>query len=239
MLPLAAKVRAPLRPFRFAADAARLRELREIMNESPGFEAPAALARLADLPQFVTEVDGARVHFVHVRSEEPDATPLLLTHGALGPFIECLPLLGPLTRPRAYGRRARDAYHVVVPTIPGFGFSGPPPEGEWRAWDAPRVTRAFTQLMVRLGYPAGSFARHTGSFACAEAPPPGLAESPRTLLAWSERLVEAAGLAVDREALLTHVVVAWLTGTAASSARFLLDHAASAAPAHGGFRHLP
>jgi hypothetical protein len=239
MLPHAAKVRAPLRPFRFTADPAKLRELREITNESPGFDVGAALARLADLPQFVTEVDGAKVHFVHVRSEEPDATPLLLGHGALGPFVECLPLLGPLTRPRAYGRRARDAYHVVVPTIPGFGFSGPPPEDEWRTWDAARVSHAFTQLMVRLGYPAGRFARHSGSFVCAEAPPAGLAASPRALLAWTEGLVAATGLVVDREAILTQVAVAWLTGTASSQARFLLDAAASAAPAHGGFRHLP
>ena len=82
-------------------------------------------ARLNAYPQFITEIDGQDIHFVHVRSSEPDARPLILTHGWPNMFTEYLGLVGPLTDPRAHGGDAADAFHVVIPSIPGFGFSGP------------------------------------------------------------------------------------------------------------------
>ncbi len=83
-------------------------------------------SRLNELPQFTTAIDGANVHFIHVRSPEPDALPLIITHGWPGSVVEMLDVLGPLTDPRAHGAAAADAFHVVVPSIPGFGLSGPP-----------------------------------------------------------------------------------------------------------------
>jgi hypothetical protein len=83
-------------------------------------------ARLNALPQFVTEIDGVDIHFVHVRSEHPDALPLIMTHGWPGSVIEMLETVGPLTDPTRYGGRADDAFHLVLPSIPGYGFSGEP-----------------------------------------------------------------------------------------------------------------
>ena len=81
-------------------------------------------AALNEIPQFVTEIDGAQVHFLHVRSPEPDAVPLILTHGWPGSIVEFLGLIGPLSDPRAHGGDPADAFHLVIPAIPGFGFSG-------------------------------------------------------------------------------------------------------------------
>jgi microsomal epoxide hydrolase len=106
-------------------------------------------ARLNELPQFTTTIDGANVHFLHVRSAEPDALPLVITHGWPGSIVEYLELVGPLTDPRAHGGDPRDAFHLVLPTIPGYGFSGPTRE---TGWNARRVARAFAALMARLGY---------------------------------------------------------------------------------------
>jgi epoxide hydrolase len=106
-------------------------------------------ARLNGLPQFTTTIDGARVHFVHVRSAEPDALPLIVTHGWPGSIVELLAVLEPLSDPRAHGGDPADAFHVVAPTIPGFGFSGPTRE---RGWDVRRVAAAWAVLMARLGY---------------------------------------------------------------------------------------
>jgi microsomal epoxide hydrolase len=107
-------------------------------------------ARLNAFPQFTTTIDGANVHFLHVRSPEPDALPLLVTHGWPGSVVEYLDLYGPLADPRAHGGDPADAFHVVAPSLPGFGFSGPTPEP---GWSASRVSRAFAELMARLGYP--------------------------------------------------------------------------------------
>lgn len=104
---------------------------------------------LNDHPQFVTTIDGQQVHFLHLRSPEPDALPLLLTHGWPGSFVEFLAVLGPLSDPRAHGADPADAFHLVVPSIPGFGFSGPTRE---RGWDVDRIARAWVELMRRLGY---------------------------------------------------------------------------------------
>jgi pimeloyl-ACP methyl ester carboxylesterase len=106
-------------------------------------------ARLNQHPQFTTTIDGANLHFLHVRSPEPDATPLLLLHGWPGSVVEFLELIGPLTDPKAHGAEAADAFHLVVPSLPGFGFSGPLTEPGWT--DA-RVAAALVELMARLGY---------------------------------------------------------------------------------------
>ncbi|MDN2496052.1 epoxide hydrolase 1 [Nocardia nova] len=106
-------------------------------------------ARLNKVPQFVTEIDGQTVHFMHVRSPEPDARPLIVTHGWPSTPADFLDILGPLTDPRAYGGDPSDAFHVVAPSVPGFGFSGPTHE---TGWDVPRVARAWATLMERLGY---------------------------------------------------------------------------------------
>ncbi|QQQ79458.1 epoxide hydrolase [Saccharothrix sp. 6-C] len=114
-----------------------------------GFDWRAMEARLNELDQFTTEIDGAKVHFVHVRSSEPDATPLLITCGWPSSFVEYLDVIGPLTDPRAHGGDPADAFHVVIPAIPGFGFSGPTREARW---DHFRVAQAWKELMARLGY---------------------------------------------------------------------------------------
>ncbi|TML23642.1 MAG: epoxide hydrolase 1 [Actinobacteria bacterium] len=106
-------------------------------------------ARLNALPQFTTEIDGIESHFIHVRSKHEDALPLIMTHGWPGSVIELLETIGPLTDPTAHGGRAEDAFHLVLPSIPGYGFSGEPTE---LGWDADRIARAWAELMDRLGY---------------------------------------------------------------------------------------
>ena len=106
-------------------------------------------ARLNALPQFVTGIDGVDVHFVHVRSPHPDALPLIMTHGWPGSVVELLETVGPLTDPPAHGGRAEDAFDLVLPSLPGYGFSGEPTE---LGWDVGRVGRAWAELMRRLGY---------------------------------------------------------------------------------------
>jgi epoxide hydrolase len=109
----------------------------------------AAEANLNKVPQYVTEIDGADIHFLHIESPEPGARPLLLTHSWPGSVVEFREVVGPLTDPRAHGGDPADAFHLVVPSLPGHGFSGPevPP-----GWDVPRVARALAELMRRLGY---------------------------------------------------------------------------------------
>ncbi|MFI0355280.1 epoxide hydrolase family protein [Actinomadura sp. 9N407] len=106
-------------------------------------------AKINAFPQFTTEIDGQLIHFLHVRSAEPGATPLILTHGWPNTFVEYLDLIGPLTDPRAHGGDAADAFHVVIPSLPGFGFSGPT---RTKGWDAARTADAWAELMSRLGY---------------------------------------------------------------------------------------
>jgi len=100
-------------------------------------------------PQYTTEIDGQNIHFTHVRSAEPDAFPLILTHGWPGSVVEFLRLIGPLTYPRAHGADPADAFHVVIPSLPGFGFSGPT---TGKGWGTVRTARAWAELMARLGY---------------------------------------------------------------------------------------
>ena len=106
-------------------------------------------ARLNGFGQFTTTIDGARVHFLHVRSAVPDAMPLIITHGWPGSVVEFWDIIGPLTDPAAFGGSPDDAFHLVIPSIPGYGFSGPTRD---RGWDARRVARAWAELMSRLGY---------------------------------------------------------------------------------------
>ena len=106
-------------------------------------------ARLNGFPQFTTTIDGANVHFLHVRSPEPDALPLILTHGWPGSVVEFLDVIGPLSDPRAHGGDPADAFHLVIPSIPGYGFSGPTHQP---GWTTDRVARAWSELMRRLGY---------------------------------------------------------------------------------------
>ena len=106
-------------------------------------------ARLNDLPNFMTEIDGLDIHFIHVRSQHENALPLVVTHGWPGSIIEQLKIIEPLTNPTAYGASADDAFHLVIPSLPGYGFSAKPTE---TGWDPVRTARAWVELMKRLGY---------------------------------------------------------------------------------------
>jgi len=108
-----------------------------------------AEAKLNALPQFTTEIDSVEIHFIHVRSQHENALPLIMTHGWPGSVIELLETVGPLTDPTAHGGDAEDAFHLVLPSIPGYGFSGEPAE---IGWDPGRVAQAWAELMHRLGY---------------------------------------------------------------------------------------
>jgi pimeloyl-ACP methyl ester carboxylesterase len=114
-----------------------------------GYDWRAQESRLNQFPQFTTTIDGQMIHFLHVRSPEPDALPLLVTHGYPSSIVEFLEIIGPLTDPRAHGGQPGDAFHVVAPSLPGFGFSTPVREP---GWEVARTTRAFAELMRRLGY---------------------------------------------------------------------------------------
>jgi pimeloyl-ACP methyl ester carboxylesterase len=106
-------------------------------------------ARLNSYPQFLTEIDGLDIHFIHARSKHDGALPLIVTHGWPGSIIEQLKIIDPLTNPTAHGGKASDAFHVVIPSMPGYGFSGKPTT---TGWDAVRIARAWDVLMKRLGY---------------------------------------------------------------------------------------
>ncbi|WP_431882992.1 epoxide hydrolase family protein [Micromonospora gifhornensis] len=267
-----------------------LRELVEYWRTS--YDWRAAEAELNQVPQFTTEIDGANIHYVHVRSPEPDATPMIITHGWPGSFVEYLDVIGPLTDPRAHGGNPEDAFHLVIPTLPGFGLSGPLREP---GWSMPRVAGAWAQLMARLGYdryvaqggdfgswvtvmlagmdhehvlgghlnflptppsddPAdmaaltevelgrlsklGRFATEQAGYMHIQSTRPqtlgyGLTDSPVGQLAWivekfkdwtdSAKVPEDA---VDRDRMLTNVMLYWLTSTGASSAHFYYENAA-------------
>ncbi len=166
-----------IRPFRVNVPEAELAELRRRINATrwPGRETAAddsqgvqlatiqklarywatdydwrnVEARLNALPQFITEIDGLDIHFIHVRSKHEDALPLIVTHGWPGSIIEQLKIIDPLTNPTGHGGKASDAFHVVIPSMPGYGFSGKPTT---TGWDPQRIARAWAALMERLGY---------------------------------------------------------------------------------------
>ena len=130
-------------------------------------------ARLKALPQFITEIDGLDIHFIHVRSKHEDALPLIVTHGWPGSIVEQMKIIDPLTNPTAHGGNASDAFHLVIPSIPGYGYSGRPAT---TGWGPAHIARAWTVLMKRLGY--AKFAAQGGDWGAiitelmgAQAPP--------------------------------------------------------------------
>jgi pimeloyl-ACP methyl ester carboxylesterase len=262
-----------------------LRSLAEYWRS--GYDWRAAERELNAFPQFTTAIDGQNIHFLHVRSAEPDAMPLILTHGWPGSIAEFLDVIGPLTDPAAHGGDPADAFHVVIPALPGFGFSGPVADA---GWTLNRIARAWVELMRRLGYER--FAAQGGDIGAGVSPelgrvapdrvigvhvngatalPPlpmpdeerasltdlerdrvarveafmqeefgyiaiqstrpqtvgyGLVDSPVALLAWMmDKFREwthprhvLPDEIIDRDRLLTNVMLYWLTGTAASAA---------------------
>lgn len=249
----------------------------------------AAEAKLNKFPQFITEIDGANVHFLHIRSPEPAALPLIITHGWPGSVAEFLGTIGPLTDPRSHGGDPADAFHLVIPSLPGFGFSGPTQEP---GWDMTRIARAWAELMRRLGYEsyisqggdlgawismavASVDAEHvrgahvnflvtapsgdpselaglgesdvsrlgqladwvnngTGYMKLQSTRPQtlayGLTDSPVGQLAWIvEKIFEWSDAvtfpedAVDRDQMLTNVMIYWLTATAGSAAGYYFE----------------
>ncbi|GAB2653028.1 epoxide hydrolase family protein [Kribbella swartbergensis] len=123
--------------------------LRYVVERWKAYDWRAWEARLNRYPQFTTRIDNQTIHFLHVRSREPDALPLIITHGWPGSVAEFLPILGPLTDPASYGGDPRDAFHVVAPSVPGHGFSVPL---ESAGWNHQRIAHAWAELMRRLGY---------------------------------------------------------------------------------------
>ena len=133
-----------------ASQGAQLANLQELAQYwGSGYDWRKAEAKLNALPQFMTEIDGLDIHFIHLRSKEPNALPLLITHGWPGSVLEFLKVIGPLTDPAAHGGSATDAFDLVIPSIPGFGFSGKPRE---LGWGPERIAQAWAELMRRLGY---------------------------------------------------------------------------------------
>jgi hypothetical protein len=128
----------------------RLAKLQELVRYwGTEYDWRKAEAKLNALPQFVTEIDGLDIHFIHVRSRHANTLPLIMTHGWPGSVLELLKTIGPLTDPTAYSGRAEDAFHLVLPSYPGYGFSGKPRD---TSWGPAHVARAWHELMQRLGY---------------------------------------------------------------------------------------
>lgn len=134
-----------------------LRELADYWRTT--YDWRAAETQINAFPQFTTEIDGQNIHFLHVRSPEPNALPLIMTHGWGGSIVEFLELIGPLSDPRAHGGDPADAFHLVIPSPPGFGLSGPTRE---TGWSVARVAKAWAELMRRLGY--DRYVAHGGDF---------------------------------------------------------------------------
>ena len=133
-----------------ASQGAQLARLQELVRYwGTGYDWRKVEAKLNALPQFVTNIDGIEVHFIHVRSRHENALPLIITHGWPGSVLELIKLIGPLTDPTAHGGRAEDAFDVVIPSMPGYGFSGKP---TGTGWDPEHIARAWAELMKRLGY---------------------------------------------------------------------------------------
>jgi epoxide hydrolase len=267
-----------------------LKELAEYWRAS--YDWRAAEATLNRYPQFTTEIDGTNVHFLHVRSPEPDAIPMIITHGWPGSVAEFLSVIGPLTDPREHGGNPSEAFHLVIPSVPGFCFSGPTREP---GWNLVRIAGAWAELMRRLGYdryvpqggdigawisltlagvdfghvlgahvnfmvtappssdPAdladlseadlarlgvlGDFLDKQSGYMKIQATRPqtlayGLTDSPVGQLAWMvEKFREwsdsakAPEDALDRDQMLTNIMLYWLTGTAGSAAHLYVEMA--------------
>jgi len=141
-----------------------------------GYDWRKCEARLNDLPQFMTEIDGLGIHFIHVRSQHEDALPLIVTHGWPGSIIEQLKIIEPLTNPTAHGASAADAFHLVIPSLPGHGFSAKPTT---TGWDPVRIARAWVVLMKRLGY--NRFVAQGGDWGAAVTQQMGIQAAPELL----------------------------------------------------------
>ena len=138
---------APVSGWEQGAPSARLRVLADHWRTNYDWRKCEAL--LNSLGQFRTHIDGLDIHFLHIRSAEPDAMPLLLTHGWPGSVLEFRNVIGPLTDPLSHGGKASDAFHLIIPSLPGYGFSGKPPV---TGWGVERIAKAWAELMRRLGY---------------------------------------------------------------------------------------
>jgi pimeloyl-ACP methyl ester carboxylesterase len=275
--------------WRYGVPLAYLNDLTQYWRTEYDWRAQEKL--LNDLPQFTTEIDGQNVHFLHIRSPEPDALPLVLTHGWPGSIVEFLDVIGPLTDPRAHGGDPADAFHLVIPSLPGFGLSGPT---HHQGWHTTRIADAWAELMRRLGY--DRYAAQGGDFGALVTPDLGrvdtdhviglhvnaatigfipfsdvdedrltdverarwarqqlymndgnayfqlqatrpqtiayaLTDSPVGQLAWIiEKFKEwthpvdaLPDTIIDRDRLLTNVMLYWLTGTAGSAARIYYE----------------
>jgi len=132
------------------SQGAQLEQLRKLLQYwGDGYDWRKGEAKLNALPQFMTKIDGVDIHFIHVRSRHKNALPIIISHGWPGSVFEQIKLIGPLTDPTKYGGRAEDAFDVVIPSLPGFGFSSRPTEA---GWGSERIGRAWDVLMKRLGY---------------------------------------------------------------------------------------
>ncbi|HEX8347211.1 MAG TPA: epoxide hydrolase [Actinoplanes sp.] len=145
----------------------RVAPVRELVRRwRDDFDWRAVEDRLNQIPQYTTTIDGQNIHLLHVRSPEPDAFPLILTHGWPGSFVEFLDVIGPLSDPRAHGGDPARAFHLVIPSLPGFAFSGPTTEPGWNRY---RTARAWAELMSRLGYERyGAHGNDAGAFVVPE-----------------------------------------------------------------------
>ena len=127
----------------------RLNTIKKLAKHWQGYDWRTVETRLNSFPQFVTQIDGLDIHFIHVRSKHENALPIIITHGWPGSIIEQMKIIKPLTDPTAYGGSKDDAFHVVIPSLPGYGFSAKPKEV---GWNPPRIAKAWAVLMQRLGY---------------------------------------------------------------------------------------
>lgn len=260
-----------------------LRELADYWRD--GYDWRVQEKLLNEYPQYVTEIDGQPIHFLHVRSPEPDAFPLILTHGWPGSIVEFLDVIGPLSDPRAYGGDPATAFHLVIPSLPGFAFSSPL---AGPGWDSRRTAGAFARLMAALGY--GRYGAQGGDFGALVSPDLGrvdrehvvgvhvnaatvgfipfgglssltdlsdverdraariqhfmtegngyfqiqgtrpqtiaygLNDSPVAQLAWIvEKFREWSRIPIDRDRILTNVMLYWLTGTGGSAANMYYE----------------
>jgi len=183
-------------------------------------------ARLNALPQFITEIDGLDIHFIHVRSKHENALPLIVTHGWPGSVVEQLKIVDPLTNPTAHGASASDAFHVVIPSIPGYGFSGKPTT---TGWGPDRIARAWVVLMKRLGYTnfvaqGGDWGAVITDVMATHAPPELLGIHSNMPGVIPPDIDKAAQSALRRDDILDNTTITWLTNTALSGARLYWEN---------------
>jgi pimeloyl-ACP methyl ester carboxylesterase len=164
-----------------------------------------AEAKLNSYPQFITNIDGLDIHFIHVRSKHPDALPLVINHGWPGSVLEQIKLIGPLTDPTAHGGKAEDAFDVVIPSMPGYGFSGKPTS---TGWGPERMARAWAELMSRLGYTR--YVAQGGDWGAFVVDQMAL-QSPRGLLAIHTNMPATVPADVDKALLIGAAVPAGLS----------------------------